>query len=238
MFDSHFDYSFLHTIGCVCFTLLHINERDKFSPRTVKCTFLGYSHSHKGYRCYDSTNRHLRIARHVTFFKNIPYYATQLCHNLIFRFLNLPLPFLLPLLNLHPHLHRLSLASYPLPLLYWCLVHLHLKILYRMSLPPPRIPLQLRSHLRLFHLFRMILLFLVAILHEITNLLLGTDLAWLLVIHLSWYLFLLLYIFYRNLSRTLRLLSIQNGNKEWMNYEFFITPTPVILFLCLMVTNQ
>jgi len=102
---------------------------------------------------------------------------------------------------------------------------------FSMDVTPPKVPSWM------FHLFRLILFFLVAILNKIANLMLGIDLAWGLVIHLSLFLFLMLYILYRNLSHILRL--IQNGNKQWMkNYELLIIPTPGILFLCLLVPNR
>ncbi|KAL0301601.1 UNVERIFIED_CONTAM: Retrovirus-related Pol polyprotein from transposon RE1 [Sesamum radiatum] len=39
--------------GCVCFVYIHSPNLDTLSPRSVKCIFLGYSRTQKGYRCYD-----------------------------------------------------------------------------------------------------------------------------------------------------------------------------------------
>jgi len=50
------------------FPLPHIHECDKLSPRIVKYIFIGY-------QCYDPINRRLHIAYYVTFFENISYYA-------------------------------------------------------------------------------------------------------------------------------------------------------------------
>src|SRR5438270_6556877 len=74
MHTSPFDYSLLRTFGCTCFVLLPIHEKDKLSAKTSRCVFVGYSSAHKGYRCYDPVTRRLRIAKHVSFFENIPYY--------------------------------------------------------------------------------------------------------------------------------------------------------------------
>ncbi|KAL0318213.1 UNVERIFIED_CONTAM: Retrovirus-related Pol polyprotein from transposon RE1 [Sesamum calycinum] len=39
--------------GCACFVHIHSPNLDTLSPRSVKCIFLGYSRTQKGYRCYD-----------------------------------------------------------------------------------------------------------------------------------------------------------------------------------------
>jgi len=54
-----------------------VHEHDRLFFHRIKCLFPGYSPSHKGYQCYDPINRRLCIAHHVTFFKNIPYYAAS-----------------------------------------------------------------------------------------------------------------------------------------------------------------
>src|SRR4051812_47256934 len=37
---------------------------------------VGYNPIHKGYRCYDPVIKHLRIAKHVSFLENLPYYSS------------------------------------------------------------------------------------------------------------------------------------------------------------------
>ena len=49
--------SHLKIFGCQCFVHLHSNQRDKLDPRASKCIFLGYSHTKKGYKCYDSVRQ-------------------------------------------------------------------------------------------------------------------------------------------------------------------------------------
>src|SRR4051812_18720968 len=73
-----FDYSSLRTFSCVCFVLLPNHEKDKLSSKTYRCIFVGYSSSHKGYRCYDPITKRLRIAKHVSFLENVPYYQSKL----------------------------------------------------------------------------------------------------------------------------------------------------------------
>uniref|UniRef100_A0A6N2LKW8 Uncharacterized protein n=1 Tax=Salix viminalis TaxID=40686 RepID=A0A6N2LKW8_SALVM len=55
--------SHLKIFGCQCFVHLHSNQRDKLDPRAIKCLFLGYSHTKKGYKCYDTIRQKLYISR-------------------------------------------------------------------------------------------------------------------------------------------------------------------------------
>ena len=59
-------YSFLKTFGCACFPYLRPYNAHKFHFRSSKCVFLGYSSSHKGYRCLESNER-IYIAKSVVF---------------------------------------------------------------------------------------------------------------------------------------------------------------------------
>ena len=38
--------------GCVAFIHIHSRERSKLDPRALKCIFLGYSPTQKGYKCF------------------------------------------------------------------------------------------------------------------------------------------------------------------------------------------
>lgn len=53
LFGHTFSYFDLHTFGCVCFVHLPPHERHKLSAQSVKCAFLGYSSTKKGFLCYD-----------------------------------------------------------------------------------------------------------------------------------------------------------------------------------------
>jgi transposase InsO family protein len=66
LYHQHPSYLDLHTFGCVCFVHLPPHERHKLYAQSVKCVFLGYSISHKGYVCYDSCANKVRIS-HMLF---------------------------------------------------------------------------------------------------------------------------------------------------------------------------
>ncbi|KAH9699143.1 retrovirus-related pol polyprotein from transposon RE2 [Citrus sinensis] len=67
------DYNFLRTFGCSCFPFLREYNNHKFHFHTSKCVFLGYSPSHKGYKCLHSSGK-IYIASHVLFDKTtFPY---------------------------------------------------------------------------------------------------------------------------------------------------------------------
>nr|KYP52268.1 Retrovirus-related Pol polyprotein from transposon TNT 1-94 [Cajanus cajan] len=51
------DYSFLCIFGCSCFPCLRPYNKTKLQFRSQECVFLGYSTSHKGYKCLASSGR-------------------------------------------------------------------------------------------------------------------------------------------------------------------------------------
>jgi hypothetical protein len=66
LFGSPPSYAHLRVFGCTCYPNTSTTPH-KFSPRSTRCVFLGYSSDHKGYRCLDlSTNRQI-VSRHVVF---------------------------------------------------------------------------------------------------------------------------------------------------------------------------
>ena len=69
IYHHHPNYLDMHTFGCVCFVHLPLHERHKLSAQSVKCAFMGYSISHKGYVCYDPCSNQFRISRHVVSLK-------------------------------------------------------------------------------------------------------------------------------------------------------------------------
>ena len=49
------NYANFHPFGCRVYPCLCDYAPHKFSPRSLPCIFLGYSFSHKGFCCFDTT---------------------------------------------------------------------------------------------------------------------------------------------------------------------------------------
>jgi hypothetical protein len=61
--------------GCVCFVRDHRPSISKLDPRAVKCVFVGYSSTQKGYKCWDPVGKRLFVSMDVTFREFEPYYT-------------------------------------------------------------------------------------------------------------------------------------------------------------------
>ena len=61
------NYVNFHPFGCRVYQCLRDYAPHKFSPRSLPCIFLGYSFSHKGFRCFDTTTSCTYITRHARF---------------------------------------------------------------------------------------------------------------------------------------------------------------------------
>lgn len=61
------DYSFLRVFGCTCWPNLRPYNSRKLAFRTKQCVFLGYSGSHKGYKCLDQSTGRVYISCGVVF---------------------------------------------------------------------------------------------------------------------------------------------------------------------------
>ncbi|KAK4395750.1 Retrovirus-related Pol polyprotein from transposon RE1 [Sesamum angolense] len=85
--------------GCVCFVHIHSPNLDKLSPRSVKCIFLGYSRTQKGYRCSNPQSRKSFTSADVTFFESTPFYSPQ--SSVVIPPPSVPLP--APTLSVPPH---------------------------------------------------------------------------------------------------------------------------------------
>jgi hypothetical protein len=64
----------LKVFGCVCFVKDNRPTVGKLDPKAVKCIFLGYSGTQKGYVCWSPVERRLFVSMDVTFRENEPYY--------------------------------------------------------------------------------------------------------------------------------------------------------------------
>ena len=78
LFGRPLVYSHLRTFGCICFPYLGNYVHNKLMPRSVECVFVGYSASHKGYRCLDRATGRVYISRHVVFTDDAFPFATSL----------------------------------------------------------------------------------------------------------------------------------------------------------------
>ena len=62
-------------VGCVYYVHILGPGSDKLDPRSIKCIFLRYSRTQKGYRCYSYTLRHHFISVDVTFDESQSYFS-------------------------------------------------------------------------------------------------------------------------------------------------------------------
>lgn len=55
--------------GCVCFLHLFDTTMDKVSLRPIRCNFLRYSQTQRGYKCYDPVTKKIFVYANMTFFE-------------------------------------------------------------------------------------------------------------------------------------------------------------------------
>lgn len=68
------DYSMLKVFSCACWPNLRAYIDRKLNFRTKQCIFLGYSSSHKGYKCLDRSTGRIYLFRDVVFDESVfPY---------------------------------------------------------------------------------------------------------------------------------------------------------------------
>lgn len=60
--------------GCVCF--VHSRKSEKLDPRALKCVFIGYSPTQKGYKCSHPPSRKVFVSMDVTFRESEPYFSS------------------------------------------------------------------------------------------------------------------------------------------------------------------
>ena len=60
--------------GCVSFVHVPSGDRGKLDPRALKCVFIGYSSTQKGYKCYHPPFHKFFVSRDVTFFEHTSYF--------------------------------------------------------------------------------------------------------------------------------------------------------------------
>ncbi|XP_026383783.1 uncharacterized protein LOC113279298 [Papaver somniferum] len=67
LFNELPDYSLFKVFGCSCYLNITHYRKDKLSPKSVRCTFLGYGPLYKGYNYYDNFTRKIFVSINVTF---------------------------------------------------------------------------------------------------------------------------------------------------------------------------
>ncbi|CAJ2668996.1 unnamed protein product [Trifolium pratense] len=77
LFYKNPDYQLLKPFGCACFPLLRPYNDHKFDFRSHECLFVGYSNTHKGYKCLSPNGR-------VFISKDVLFNETRFPYNLLF----------------------------------------------------------------------------------------------------------------------------------------------------------
>ncbi|CAH9112797.1 unnamed protein product [Cuscuta epithymum] len=67
LYNKRPNYDHLRVFGCLCYARAHGNNGDKFAQRGLKCVFLGYPYSQKGWKMYDLEGQRFFVSRDVTF---------------------------------------------------------------------------------------------------------------------------------------------------------------------------
>ena len=60
--------------GSTCFVHNLAPNRSKLDPRSIRCMFLGYSSTQKGYKCYFPQQRKVYICQDFIFLEQVPFY--------------------------------------------------------------------------------------------------------------------------------------------------------------------
>lgn len=69
LFKRDPQYSTLKTFGYICYPDMRPCNKHKFDYKSKPCTFIGYSLSHKGYKCLSKCGR-IYISRNVIFYES------------------------------------------------------------------------------------------------------------------------------------------------------------------------
>ena len=69
--------SHLKVFGCTCFVHVQASHHDKLDPRSMKCVFLGYSSTQKGYNCFNPVTNKIVVSRDVKFEETIHFFTKE-----------------------------------------------------------------------------------------------------------------------------------------------------------------
>ncbi|KAL1220953.1 Retrovirus-related Pol polyprotein from transposon TNT 1-94 [Cardamine amara subsp. amara] len=64
----------LRVFGCICYVHVPDALRNKLEPKSVKCMFIGYSTTQKGYKCYNPPTKRMYVSREVKFVEEKGYF--------------------------------------------------------------------------------------------------------------------------------------------------------------------
>lgn len=59
---------------CICYVHVDKSRQSKLDPKALKCIFLGYGPSQKGYKCYHPVSRQRFVSMDVTFHEILPFF--------------------------------------------------------------------------------------------------------------------------------------------------------------------
>ena len=63
--------------GCVVYIHNHSPSCTKLDPKAIKCIFIRYSFSQKGYKCYCPNTRKIFVTTDATFYEDLPFYQSS-----------------------------------------------------------------------------------------------------------------------------------------------------------------
>ncbi|CAL8141056.1 unnamed protein product [Prunus armeniaca] len=62
--------------GCVAYVHVYSHQRSKLDPCALRCVFIGYSSTQKGYKCYHPPTQKGHVTLDVNFHEEVPYYVS------------------------------------------------------------------------------------------------------------------------------------------------------------------
>ncbi|CAL9016991.1 unnamed protein product [Prunus brigantina] len=62
--------------GCVAYVHVYTHQRSKLDHCALRCVFIGYSSTQKGYKCYHPPTQKVHVTSDVTFHEEVPYYVS------------------------------------------------------------------------------------------------------------------------------------------------------------------
>ena len=117
LFNHVPDYKALRIFGCACYPNTRPSNNHKLAFRSVQCTFLGYSLTHKGYKCLNPSDK-IFISRDVIFYEHLFPFSESLSFQPQHSSISQPLSFRQspPILYSKQHVSSISTASLPFPI--------------------------------------------------------------------------------------------------------------------------